>query len=202
MSKPTDVEFAKLLSAARQGSSEAWGGLLERYRGYLTFLAWRQSDPHLRRKVSDSDLVQETFLRAVRYQGSFEGTSEEQLLHWLRAILASRLAERFETQGRLGREVELQQVLSESSQSLVKSLVSPDDTPRTRAQSLEMEVRLADALTTLPVHYREAVVLRHMEGQSLAEIVQRTGWSTDQVQKYIQRGLKRLAMLLASDSSD
>jgi hypothetical protein len=86
----TDPE--RLLAGARAGDGQALGQLLERYRNYLTLLARVQIGRRLRGKVEDADLIQDTFLEAHRHFGTFRGTSEGELVSWLRQILAANLA--------------------------------------------------------------------------------------------------------------
>src|SRR5271166_6286166 len=82
-----------LLTAARQEGEPALGRLLERYRAYLSLLARAQIGRHLRSRVDDSDVVQETFLAAHRDFRSFRGTTEADFVGWLRNIMAARLAD-------------------------------------------------------------------------------------------------------------
>src|SRR5438270_9015702 len=81
-----------LLSKARAGDGAALGGLLERYRDYLTLLARVQIGRRLQGKADAADLVQETFLHAHRAFPRFQGHSEGEFVRWLRQILATSLA--------------------------------------------------------------------------------------------------------------
>src|SRR6266567_7681202 len=83
----------RLLTLARKGERPCLGELLELYRGYLTLLARLQIGRRLRGKVDAADLVQETFLAAHQGWEQFRGTTEAELLSWLRRILAARLAD-------------------------------------------------------------------------------------------------------------
>src|SRR5689334_17428277 len=74
----------QLLSLARAGSSQALGQLLEVYRNYLALLARLQIGRRLQGKVEAADLVQETFLAAHRDFARFRGTTEGELVRWLR----------------------------------------------------------------------------------------------------------------------
>ncbi len=100
---------AQWLPAARAGSTEALGQLLEACRGYLLLIAEQEIDPELRAKGGASDLVQETFLKAHRHFDRFQGDSETELLAWLRRLLLNNLANfarqyRDTNKRRLGRE--------------------------------------------------------------------------------------------------
>ena len=57
-------------------------------------------------------------------------------------------------------------------------------------------IRLADALATLPDAQREAVVLRHCEGQSIDEISRWLGRSPTAAAGLLKRGLKQVRSLL------
>jgi DNA-directed RNA polymerase specialized sigma24 family protein len=76
-----------LMVAARDGCSRSLGALAERYRRYLLHVARESLSPALRAKVGASDLVQETLLHFQQQFARFEGSSEEELLTWLRRIL-------------------------------------------------------------------------------------------------------------------
>src|SRR5262245_21859978 len=86
------VDTRALLSRARKGDGECLGELLSLYRNYLSLLANTQLERRLRPRVSPSDIVQETMLKAHRHFAQFKGRSEAEFLAWLRQILLSSLA--------------------------------------------------------------------------------------------------------------
>src|SRR5216684_6717149 len=88
----------ELLTRARQGNAESLGALLELYRNYLYLLARTQIDLHLQARANPSDVVQETFLQACSHFSRFRGTSEKELIAWLRRILVHSLARIVEKQ--------------------------------------------------------------------------------------------------------
>jgi hypothetical protein len=69
-------EFDNLLQDAQGGQNDSLGQLLERYRNYLNVVGRTQIDLHLAVRVSPSDVVQETFLRAARQFPTFRGDSQ------------------------------------------------------------------------------------------------------------------------------
>src|SRR5262245_5783304 len=85
------VGTAERLAAARAGSHEALGEALEACRRYLLLVAQRELAPELQAKGGASDLVQQTFLEAQRDFPRFAGTTEAELLAWLRCILLHNL---------------------------------------------------------------------------------------------------------------
>jgi RNA polymerase sigma-70 factor (ECF subfamily) len=195
------VEAESLLQQARAGDAAALGQLLETYRRYLTLLARVQIGQRLQGKVSASDVVQDGFLEAHRNFARFQGTSEGQLLRWLRQILAAKLADLCRRYlGAQGRDVRLERdiegALDQSSVRLDRGLIAPDSSPSQQAARREQAVLLAEALDTLPEDYREVLVLRHLEGLTFPEVARRMDRSLDSVEKLWVRGLARLRQVL------
>jgi RNA polymerase sigma-70 factor (ECF subfamily) len=187
----------RLLALARSGELPALGKLLELYREYLSLLARLQIGRRLQGKVDAADLVQETFLQAHEGWGRFRGTTEAELLAWLRRILAARVADLMRrylgSQGRDVRlECELAAELDRSSQVLDAALLAKQDSPSKQVARREQGVILADALALLPQDYREVLILRHLEGLRFPEVAQRTGRTLDAVKKVWTRALDRL----------
>ena len=190
-----------LLQEARAGDADTLGRLLELYRRYLALLARVQIGKRLQGKVDASDIVQETFLDAHRNFAHFRGASEAQLIHWLRQILAAKLADLLRrylgTQGRDVRlEREIENAFEHSSVLLDRGLVAPQSSPSQQIVRREQAVLLADALAQLTDDYREVLVLRHLEGLTFPEVARHMGRSLDSVEKLWMRGLARLRQIL------
>jgi RNA polymerase sigma-70 factor (ECF subfamily) len=185
-----------LLSGARQGRVGALGLLLERYRNYLTLLAELKVGRWLQGKVDAPDLVQDVFLAAARDFGQFRGTTEAELLGWLRRILACELADlvRHHTAGRRDARLErrLADDLDRSSQALDAGLAASVSSPSQQAVRRERAVILADALKTLPPDYARVVALHHVEGLTFPEVAERMGRSVDSVKQLWMRALGKI----------
>ena len=191
----TDPE--QLLQEAQAGDAATLGRLLEMYRRYLALLARVQIGQRLQGKVDASDIVQETFLEAHRNFARFRGTSEPELVRWLRQILAANLADLLRRYlGAQGRDVrlerEIEDGLDRSSVLLDRGLLAPQSSPSQQAARREQAVLLADALDQLPDDYRDVLVLRHLEGLSFPDVARRMGKTLDSVEKLWMRGLARL----------
>lgn len=186
-----------LLTRARAGDGTALGHLLELYRNYLLLLARLQVGMKLQGKVDAADLVQETFLEAHRDLAQFRGSTEKELIAWLRQILATNLANLirhyYGTQRRdMNLERELADELNQSSRVLDRGLIASEESPSQQASKREQAVLLADALKELADDYREVIVLRHLEGLTFPEVSKRMGKTEDSVKKLWARGLARL----------
>jgi RNA polymerase sigma-70 factor, ECF subfamily len=191
----------ELLGKARAGDVSALGQLLELYRNYLALMARLQVGRRLQGKVDAADIVQETFLEAHRDFAQFRGGSEGEVVAWLRRILASNLANLvrhyYGTQRRdIQLERELNRELDESWAALDQGLIARQSSPSHQAARREQAVILADALQRLPEDYREAIVLRHLEGLTFPEIAIRMDRTEDSVKKLWARALVRMRRAL------
>jgi RNA polymerase sigma-70 factor (ECF subfamily) len=191
--------IAELIQHCRQGDAQARETLFDAYRSYLLMLARAQMGRHLQGKCDPSDLVQQTLMEAHRDFPGFTGTQENELLAWLRRILAHNLyneTRRFNAQQReAAREVSLEQVqhgLERSSLALGRGLADRMPSPSQLAVQREAAVRLADALSRLPDDYQTVLLLRVFEELSAEEVAQRMERSAGAVRMLQMRALKAL----------
>jgi RNA polymerase sigma-70 factor (ECF subfamily) len=191
----------QLLNRARAGDGAALGNLLELYRNYLSLLARLQIGRRLQGKIDPADIVQEAFLKAHSNFSHFRGTTEKELIGWLRKILASKLVDLLRHYyGAHARDVRLERDLAaemaRSSQFLDRALVARYSSPSRQAVRREQAVLLADALERLPGSYREVLILHHLEEMTFPEVAQHMGRTADSVEKLWARALARLRRAL------
>lgn len=175
------------------------GPLLQQYEEYLLLLARVELGRRLQRKLDPSDVVQEVFLDAHRQFPNFRGTTEPELLEWLRQILAGKTANALRwhlgAQGRDARR-ELEQDISGSFGKTARQLhelaTASGETPSQDAMRREQAVVVADAIQSLPDDYRDVLILRHWEGLSFPEVGKRLSKTTDSVEKLWMRALVKL----------
>ena len=178
---PSSVEVQDLISAARGGETEELGHLLQFYFNYLTVLATSQLDQRLRKRMSPSDLVQETMLAAHRDFKAFRGNSPQELVGWLRQILINVLHGAIAKHVKAGkrdirREVSIDQVVSSvdrSAANLASILPGRVESPSSPAHAAERAAELAEHLAQLPEDYREVILLRNLNGLPFEEIAER-----------------------------
>jgi RNA polymerase sigma-70 factor (ECF subfamily) len=196
---PSEIPASELIRRCRAGEEAARAQLFARYRHYLRVLAEAQLGRHLRGKCDPSDLVQQTLLEAHRDFPVFQGRHENELLAWLRRILAHNLfneARRFATRGRdATREVSLEgfQIgLDHSSQVLARCVADDGPTPSEAAAERETAVLLADTLARLPENYQRVLLLRLFEGLTAEEVAERMGTTAGAVRMLQMRALAAL----------
>ena len=158
----------------------------------------------LRLRLDASDLVQETFLKAHREFPGFLGSTEPELVAWLRQILVRSLADqvkRHRARKRdYRREEPMEVLLDRSSLAIQERLAAPVSSPSAHTTRREQAVLLADALEKLPADYREVFLLRNLERIPFETIAARMGRTPGAVRMLWTRAIRKLAPLLKEDS--
>ncbi|MGD9724415.1 MAG: sigma-70 family RNA polymerase sigma factor [Pirellulales bacterium] len=181
-----------MIQLARNGSRVAFGRLLESCRKYLLFVANESLDSGLRPKGGASDLVQDTFFEAQRDFGRFRGTTERELLAWLKEILAHRLANHARRYGAQKRDVDRELPLDAegavNQPAWQQALIGPVDAAIDRDE----QARLAAAISRLPEHVREVIEMRTWQRLTFPEIAARLGKTSEAARKQWGRAVRRL----------
>jgi RNA polymerase sigma-70 factor (ECF subfamily) len=192
------------LIAARAGSREALGRMLQALESYLllvadVLLARAGLADLLRGKVEAADLVQETFLEAHRDFAAFRGRTPASLRAWLRRVLVNNVSSAVQKWARAGRaRVELpldlyaRQEQTGREHGLAANTLSPAD----RVAVREEAQHLHRACARLPQRYRRVIELRHHEKLSFAEVGRALGTSAEAARKLWVRARQRLRRAL------
>ena len=196
-----------LLRGARSGVREELGDLLEMYRNYLRVLASTQIGNRLRRRLSPSDVVQDTMLAAHRDFPQFRGQSEREFLAWLRKVLLNTIHHAVDTHVKaqrrdIRREVSIEKVgaaLGRSSLNLAGLLADPGPSPSTPIRREESAVALANQLARLKSEYRDVIVLRNLQGMSFEEVAERMERTSGAVRMLWLRAIEKLRELYESE---
>jgi RNA polymerase sigma-70 factor (ECF subfamily) len=183
------------LPAARAGSREALGQVLEACRAYLLRIANEGVPADVQAKGGASDLVQETFLEAHRDFARFQGNTEAELLAWLRCLLlnnVSNFARGYRATGKrqVGREVPL--AGGDSSTAGGAGFVANTSSPSMEAMAREKAEAVARALERLPEDYRRVITLRNQERREFDEIGRLMERSADAARRLWSRAIERL----------
>lgn len=191
------AEAERLIAMARSGDRAVLGELLDHYRQYLRVLADVGIDERYQAKVDPSDLVQETFVEAQCDFRSFRGTTERELMMWLKQMLAHNLTDhvsrRYDAQKRdVQLERSIRQKLDHTSQVMDRGLIVSEPSPSKIAERRERAVLLANAMDGLAEDYREVLLLRHLKGLRFPDVARRMGRTEGSVQQLWARALAEL----------
>ena len=135
-----------------------------------------------------ADLTQEVFLRIYRHLGSFGGRST--LKTWVFRIAINHCRDR------LSRHVPNMQSIDGDPEGGGVTLADPARGPEELAVAADQGRRVTEGLSRLPQVFREAVVLRDLEGLSYEEIAEVLGVRVGTVRSRIARGREHLRLLL------
>jgi len=184
-------------------SVPASGPQVERFREYLCLLARAHLPPRHPSKIEASDIVQQTLLEAYEQRGAFRGQSDGELAGWLKQMLVHNLADALRGGQRAKRDVRrersLEAAIEDSFCRAEDWLAANEASPSQQAIRIEQLLQLADGLARLPDEQRNAVVLHHLQGWSLAQVADHLQRSEPAVAGLLRRGLKKLRDLMEDE---
>jgi len=177
-----DLELAQRHA---RGDVRAFDEVYSRYAVMVFNLALRLSgDPD-----EAADLTQEIFLRVYRHLDGFSGRSA--LKTWIFRVALNHCRER------LSRFRPLTQPIGETADGGGEvAIADPRRDPEELAVAADLGRQVASALALLPPPFREAVVLRDLQGLSYEEIAAVLGVRVGTVRSRIARGREQLRGLL------
>lgn len=136
------------------------------------------------------DLTQETFLKAISAKVTFREQASEKT--WLMKIARNAVIDQF----RRKRIVKFIPFLKEHEE------IDYTYAPEARLVKQSEQFALYKALGELPYAYREAIVLRKIEGFSIKETAHILGWTESKVKNATERGVKKLRDILGGEQDD
>ncbi len=170
-----------LVELARKGDSEAFGQLYDHYHASVyRFLYYRVGSVPLA-----EDLTGETFFRALRSMSSFRWQGKD-FGAWLMTIARNLTTDHFKA----GR------TRLESTTEDMSRLDTTTEGPESAVLASLTNEALLEALSTLPTEQRECLVMRFLQGLSIAETAEVLGRSAGAVKQLQLRGVRNLARIL------
>lgn len=170
-----------LVELARGGDAEAFGQLYDHYHGSVyRFLYYRT-----RSQTLAEDLTSETFFRALRSMTNFRWQGKD-FGAWLMTIARNLATDHFKA-GRTR--------LEQTTEDMAQHDDATEGTESTVMATLTHEM-LIEALAELPTEQRDCLVMRFLQGMSIAETAAVLGRSDGAVKQLQLRGVRNLAKLM------
>jgi RNA polymerase sigma-70 factor (ECF subfamily) len=183
-----DLELAQRHGA---GDVRAFDEVYARYAEMVYNLALRLAGD----AEEAADLTQEVFLRVYRHLGSFSGRSA--LKTWIFRVALNHCRERLSRFRPLTQPIG-DEVAGGGFQAV--RVADPRRGPEDLAVAADLGRQVARGLARLPASFREAVVLRDLQGLSYQEIAAVLGVRVGTVRSRIARGREQLRNLLETTS--
>jgi RNA polymerase sigma-70 factor (ECF subfamily) len=190
--EPSDETLA---AEARGGDQAAARVLHERYLPMLRGRAARALGPRMRRRVAESDVIQETWLTAFFRLESFVDRGPGSFRTWLARILKNKIHDEVRDHVIAARR-SVRREQSQDGGAPEARLVGAGSSPSLHAAKEEERRDLLAAIDSLPSSYRMLLRLIHVEGLSVAEAADGLGRSANGTCKLYGRALERLTEVL------
>ncbi len=200
-SEPNNRELPdqdSLLSALKSNHEESFAEFFETARQRLARIVQFRLDYRLRGRVSESDVIQETYVRAVKRLDRYINQPEVPFFVWLRSELHQKLIEVHRMHfGAEKRDVRKEQVVrrantGQTSIALAAHLVGQMTSASQLLEQAEQIEALQVALDEMNEVDREVIALRHFEELSNVETAEILGIESSAASKRYLRALKRL----------
>jgi RNA polymerase sigma-70 factor (ECF subfamily) len=178
---------AEIIARCLRNDREAFGVLVERYSEPILNLAYRMVGDQMEAK----DLAQETFLSAWKALPQFR--SSARFSTWLYRIAANKCKDRL----RARRPSEASEDALGANLDMAELAVDYG-TPERELSQKEMGLHLEKALQAIPVLYREAFILKHVEGLSYEEMSEILGVRGETLKMRVYKARVELRRKLAA----
>ena len=162
------------IERAIAGDDSAIARLLHKEFESVKRFVERRIPPDLVSKLSAEDVIQDAFVHVFRDIGTFSPTNENSFAAWLQRIVANRLVDSIRELRRVKRggkffRRENNEALRESVQQLIELVEQGGPSPSQNLARNEAIEAMQFAIGLLPEDQRDAILLRYIDGKSLAE---------------------------------
>jgi RNA polymerase sigma-70 factor (ECF subfamily) len=185
-----EPEDEALMLAYAAGDAGAFDTLYARHRGGL----YRYFLRHVKSAGTADEMFQDVWLNVIRVRASYAPTAK--FSTWLYTLAHHRLVDHWRAHGR----VSLVSIDNEDDplpRAETEALVAPRTAqPDVRVAAQQVGARLLAALGALPDDQRDAFLLQHEGGHSLAEIAAITGVGAETVKSRLRYATTKLRTAL------
>jgi RNA polymerase sigma-70 factor, ECF subfamily len=175
-----------LLRRARDGDRDAFAALVSRYASSILSTTWRM----LGDKAEGEDIAQDTFLAAFRALSAFR--EEARFSTWLYRIAVNKCRDRLRARAA---SPEIEPPAGDAPEPAGASV--EHRSPEALLGDKQRSQRLEQAIARLAPLYREAFVLRHLEGLTYEEMAEALGADGSTLRMRVYKARAQLSRELA-----
>jgi RNA polymerase sigma-70 factor (ECF subfamily) len=174
-----------------------WDAVIREQSPRLRAAVARRLDPRVARRVSASDLVQETFLEAAKR----DIPPDLPVRVWLLSLARDKILQAHRVHLAYKRDARREQpaLPTAASSVFVRAVIGSAGSPSKQAVEAEEAERLRRALTDLDDDDRDVILWRHFEQLTNREVAYLLGVSEPAAGKRYLRALERLRVILTNE---
>ena len=203
MPNPASDIADELLTLMRDGDQEALATVYSHYRERLRRIVRFRLDYRIAGRISDSDVLQETFIAAAKRLDHYTKQTEMSAFLWFRLLIGQQLIDlhrqHLEAEMRdVRKEVALQPAgpSPHTSMAIAAHLIGKMTAVSEMVQRAERIEKLEATLNQMDATDREVIALRHFEELSNVETAKVLGIETAAASKRYIRAMAKLAELM------
>jgi len=189
---PDERRDEDLMLAYAAGEAAAFDTLYARHKGGV----YRYLVRHCGNAGTADELFQDIWMNVIRVRATYAPSAK--FATWLYTFAHHRLVDHWRARGQAAL-VSIDDDADEGPRSIVDALpAARADEPEARVANRELAADLGAALGSLPPPQRDAFLLQHEGGLSLAEIAQLQGVGVETVKSRLRYAIARLRLELAA----
>lgn len=177
-----------LIVRCQQQDHQAFGHLIDRYGGIVLNVIARM----IGNQTDAQDVAQETFVSAFKSIATFRADSR--FSTWLHRIAVNKAKDYLRTQGRR-QEREIFKLTGDDGNDPIMD-IADERTPEHGASDKQTAHHIEQAIQRLSPLYREAFVLKHVEGMEYEEMAQLLGVGRDVLKMRVYKARIKLSQEL------
>ena len=205
MPAESDADVLAMIQAAIGADERAFDQLVGHYGARLRWLIQMRLPAAIQARTSADDVLQEAMLVVHQRIGGLVIEAEAAFWMWLCRVVEQRIADVMRTHMKAAaRDVRRERrpaAASRQTSSLRLDQILSDTatSPSGRLRSVEQRQALRSVLDQLPESYRDVIVLRILEGQSVSETAEMMQRSPGAVSVLLSKAIKRLSGVIGSE---
>jgi len=196
---------SEMIARLKGGAADALADLFSYYQDRLRRIVRFRLDYRMAGRVSESDVIQETYIAASKRIDHYRGKPEMPFFVWLRLLVNQHLADlhRQHLQAEMRdvrKEISLEQpaVSPHTSLAMAARLVSQTTSPSRAFSRVERIAMVEQALNQMDPIDREVIALRHFEELTNVETAEVLGIGVKAASKRYVRALQRMRAIVSA----
>jgi RNA polymerase sigma-70 factor (ECF subfamily) len=173
------LDTPRLVVLAQQGKTEAMNVLLCRYVPRVRKIVTIRMGPKLKGVVDPDDVVQDALTQVFSGIRLFKPITEGSFRNWVARLTENEIIDHLRKATTKRETFERRALRGHEAGVSLSKLMAPDgDWPSKKAEQRELEAKVEEALSQLPKHHREIIVLHTLCEMEFTEVAVTMGFES------------------------